>query len=331
MNYQQSNDRLLCIYHGNCADGFTSAWAVWKKHPDAQFVKGIYGEAPPDCTNREVVIVDFSYKRDVLIEMAKQAKSILILDHHISAEKDLVDLPENVTTIFDMNRSGAMITWEYYHPDEPISLLIQHVQDRDLFLFNIPNTSTFQSNLFSYEYTFENWDKVENICGNVDSYNYFIEQGIAIERKHLKDVKELIELNQTETIIAGFVVPLLNAPYFYSSEAGNLMSKNRPFAACYWDTPTGRVFSLRSHPSGEDVSVIASKFGGGGHKHASGFRLTLEQLHNSSFSLQGTMDELINYVVKYHDIQYANQLLSTSELTEPHKRSLLQVIRHETI
>lgn len=22
--------RTICIYHGNCADGFTAAWAVWK-------------------------------------------------------------------------------------------------------------------------------------------------------------------------------------------------------------------------------------------------------------------------------------------------------------
>lgn len=24
----------LCIYHGNCADGFTAAWAVWKRDLD---------------------------------------------------------------------------------------------------------------------------------------------------------------------------------------------------------------------------------------------------------------------------------------------------------
>jgi nanoRNase/pAp phosphatase (c-di-AMP/oligoRNAs hydrolase) len=56
------------------------------------------------------------------------------------------------------------------------------------------------------------------------------------------------------------------------------MSLASPFAACYWDTPAGRVFSLRSGENGMDVSVIAQKYGGGGHKHASGFRVPFEQL-----------------------------------------------------
>lgn len=42
-------DPTLCIYHGNCADGFGAAWAVWKKYPDIEFHAGVYGEAPPSC------------------------------------------------------------------------------------------------------------------------------------------------------------------------------------------------------------------------------------------------------------------------------------------
>jgi len=33
------------------------------------------------------------------------------------------------------------------------------------------------------------------------------------------------------------------------------------------------VFSLRSQEGGIDVSEIAIKFGGGGHKHAAGFKV----------------------------------------------------------
>lgn len=46
-------------------------------------------------------------------------------------------------------------------------------------------------------------------------------------------------------------------------------------AACYWDTPEGRVFSLRSTDTGPDVSEIAKAYGGGGHAHAAGFRVPL--------------------------------------------------------
>jgi len=52
------------------------------------------------------------------------------------------------------------------------------------------------------------------------------------------------------------------------------MGKGEPFAACYMDTPEGRVYSLRSSDDGLDVGEIAKKFGGGGHKHAAGLELT---------------------------------------------------------
>lgn len=50
----------ICIYHGGCADGFTAAWAVWKRWPDVEFVAGIHGDPPPDVTGKHVLIVDFS-------------------------------------------------------------------------------------------------------------------------------------------------------------------------------------------------------------------------------------------------------------------------------
>jgi hypothetical protein len=37
------------------------------------------------------------------------------------------------------------------------------------------------------------------------------------------------------------------------------------------------VFSLRSSANGLDVSEIARSFGGGGHRHAAGFRLSFDE------------------------------------------------------
>lgn len=273
---------LLCIYHANCVDGFTAAWAVWRAHPDTEFYEGVYGEEPPECTGRDVVMVDFSYKREVILGIAEAANSLLILDHHKSAQGELVDLPDNVTAFFDMERSGAMMAWNHYHPDRAPSDLIIHVQDRDLWQFKRVQTRAFQANLFSLEYTFENWDGVHSLCADDYKYHQFVAEGEAIERKHFKDVAELIRAAATRSVIAGFDVPTLNAPYFYSSDAGHIMGKGEQFAVCYWDTPEGRVFSLRSEEGARDVSEIAAMFGGGGHKHAAGFKLPLDQLHKLS-------------------------------------------------
>ena len=39
-------------------------------------------------------------------------------------------------------------------------------------------------------------------------------------------------------------------------------------------TPDGRVFSLRSNFDGVDVSEVAKQYGGGGHRNASGFKVS---------------------------------------------------------
>jgi nanoRNase/pAp phosphatase (c-di-AMP/oligoRNAs hydrolase) len=57
----------------------------------------------------------------------------------------------------------------------------------------------------------------------------------------------------------------------YASDAGNILSEGRAFAATYYDTDKSRVFSLRSSKGGVDVGEVAKLFGGGGHKHAAGF------------------------------------------------------------
>src|ERR1700685_2580125 len=114
-----SRMKSLCIYHGNCADGFGSAWVVRKALGDVDFFPGVYMTPPPDVAGREVVMVDFSYKRPALLEMAKTAETILVIDHHKTAAEDLASLPvPNIDAVFDMEHSGAMLTWAHYFPDQ---------------------------------------------------------------------------------------------------------------------------------------------------------------------------------------------------------------------
>jgi oligoribonuclease NrnB/cAMP/cGMP phosphodiesterase (DHH superfamily) len=297
----------LCIYHGNCADGFTSAWAVWKALGDeCEFFPGVYQDAPPDVTGRDVIMVDFSYKRAALQEMCQPrgANSMLILDHHKTAEADLkslrgVDMAawtkplgwqryldcvaqddmENancngalVYQIFDMERSGAGLTWDFFHGGKRPAL-VQYVEDRDLWRFKLPLSREVNAFIFSYDYDFKTWDFINASMSDHMGVQNVADQGGAIERKHHKDIAELVKVTKRRMVIGGHEVWVANLPYTLTSDAGHLMAKGAPFAACYWDTPDGRVFSLRSTDEGLDVSEIAKAYGGGGHRNASGFRL----------------------------------------------------------
>lgn len=276
-----SNYHVLCIYHGNCADGFAAAVVVGWAIKNVEFHAGVHQKPPPDVTGKDVILVDFSYKRPVLLEMAQQAENILILDHHKSAKEELIDLPGNVTTVFDMNRSGARITWDYYNGPEEPPMLIRHIEDRDLWRFNLEGTREIQAALFSYPYEFALWGELL-----LSDPKKLRADGIAIERKHSKDIREFIGVAAYTMNIAGHDVPVLNVPYFYASDAGHIMAEGKPFAACYWDTLDERVFSLRSRDDGIDVSLIAKQFGGGGHPHAAGFKVMLFSKNDLNVNLK---------------------------------------------
>lgn len=282
----------LCIYHGKCADGFTAAWAVWKALGDCDFHPGIYGEAPPDVNGRDMVMVDFSYKRPILDTMVSAANSLLVLDHHKTAAADMAGLPaprsqwpihlgylgapgcSHVGALFDMDRSGAQITWDYFHPEGPHPLLVDYIGDRDLWRFELPLSREVNAFVFAHEYTFDNWDHLNRLMHDHMDVQRVAEMGAAIEKKHHKDVAELVDVTRRTMRIGGMDMPVANIPYTLTSDAGHLMAKHdQGVAACYWDTPAGRVFSLRSTENGPDVSAIAKGYGGGGHKNAAGFQM----------------------------------------------------------
>ena len=262
----------ICIYHENCADGFGAAWVVHKALGDIEFFAGKYQEPPPDVTGKDVVMVDFSYKRPVLLEMAEKANSILIIDHHKTAIEDLVNLPWKVTTKFNIGCSGAILTWEWFFPGQEPPPLLLHIEDRDLWRFALPHTREILAAVFSYPYDFKVWDQLMT-----KPILTLWAEGSVINRKHLKDIKELLNVTTREMCIGGYRIPIANLPHTLTSDAANELAKGKPFAGCYYDAPNGRNFSLRSTGEGVDVSVIAKQYGGGGHRNASGFRVSFAE------------------------------------------------------
>lgn len=266
------------IYHHPCLDGFTSAWAAKQAMGNtAEYVPGNYSnnDTLPDVDNRIVYLLDFSYPKDTMIKLAIRANTVIVLDHHLSAQKDLEPLLDAgiIEGEFDMDRSGAMITWNWFFPDREAPEFIRYVQDRDLWIKELPYTEEINLAMFAYDYTFDNWDTI-----SVTPIDVLRDEGIAIYRKHMKDVRELTEQVQYMTIGGFENVPTVNANYFYGSDLCGLLSEKCPFSAYYWVNKEGEyVFGMRSFKDFKgaiDVSEIAKGYGGGGHKHASGFCLS---------------------------------------------------------
>ena len=263
--------KTLCIYHGGCNDGFGSAYLVNHFLGDkVDFHYGIYQKEPPDCTDRDVIIVDFSYKRPVMEEIITHANSVTVLDHHKSAEAELAPLLQSgeLKGQFDMDRSGVAMTWDWFcSTPEALPWLFAYIQDRDLWRKRLPNCDEIIMALRSYPQKFEVWRSI--IDAGKDA---LLADGIAIHRYYRTIIDDL-KRNAIPQNIAGITVPVVNSPYHFASELAGELAEGEPFAACYWNHAYGTTYSLRSRDDGHDVSAIAAQYGGGGHRNAAGFKV----------------------------------------------------------
>jgi hypothetical protein len=257
------------LYHANCYDGFGAAYAAWKALDcPAKFIPVSYGQPPPNTQDAdEIFILDFSYDAEVLMEMAKYAK-VIVLDHHKTAEEKLKPLigKQNPHVVFDMNRSGALMAWEYFHGDgfKDVPRLIKHISDRDLWKFEIYGSKEVHSALVSLPFDFDVWDRLD-----VDS---LITVGAACLQFESSVVKKICSSAWIGKI-DNFEVPIVNTAAHWSEVGHELLQlyPDNPFAACFTVMKNSTMWSLRGRGD-FDVSEIAKKFGGGGHKSAAGFK-----------------------------------------------------------
>lgn len=268
---------MIGIYHAHCIDGFGSAMVLKRAMPQIELHPGIYGHEPPDVKDQNVYIVDFSYKREIIKEMLTTAASVTIIDHHKTAIEDLQGLSHpNLVKIFDQSMSGAGLTFKTFYPSEPVPAMIQHIQDRDLWKFELENTNEVCAFLYSLDFDINQWLAYNFWAKFVD--DLVLQQGRALVRQRKKDITSALKRVPQMVTIGGWKIPCLNVQPSISSEVCQGLAHNFPFAASYSDTHNKRIFSLRSNKDGADVAYIADLYGGGGHKHAAGFSIDLESM-----------------------------------------------------
>lgn len=299
----------ICIYHGHCDDGFGAALAVHLRWGDeVLYVPGQYGKPiDADVTGKRVLFVDFSLKQDAMRELARKAGSIVVLDHHKTAEAELfpwsiggrrgpppslrarpngqqcalaridellaLNQMENVEPIvafFDMCKSGARMAWEFCHPDYDVPRLIEYIEDRDLWRFSFAETRAVSAALRTYPHDFDIWK------GFLADTSRLVLEGGTVLRGHQKNIASMCEQTY-EMLIGDTKVPAVNTPYHYASDAAHeLLQRNphAPFAVAWFRRGDGMLqFSLRSEDTRADVSVVAQRYGGGGHRNAAGFAI----------------------------------------------------------
>ncbi len=291
--------KTYVLYHANCWDGFCAAWLAKRAlSNDTEFIPVQYGESLPSMEPlSDVYLLDFSYPRQVMRQLLSQAHFVVVLDHHKTAQAELADIVDEFTmrpdlianqpgshlpvVAFDMNKSGGRLAWDYFCTDPksswancPVPWLVDYTEDRDLWRWKLDWSREINAFIRSFPLDFAKWDEFNMTGSGCEKWDTWIDAGSAILRREAQIVDDHVR-NAAERDIDGHKVLCVNATVLFSDIAGEL-SKNRPFGACYFDRSDGkRQWSLRSRDGGIDVSEIAKRHGGGGHRNAAGFEESL--------------------------------------------------------
>lgn len=257
----------LVIYHGGCLDGFTAAWVAHTYLDDCELMGAAYTDEPPTdevVANRDVYIVDFSYKREACERIHRAASRLVVLDHHKTAEAELAGLP---FAQFDMERSGAGMAWDFFTAGRERQWLVDYVEDRDLWRFALPDSKEVNAGIATTEMTLEAWSGLR-LQGR-DAARQLGKGALAFESMCARKAAETARVLRFE----GREVPFVNTQYQLASVTAGLLAESYPFAVAWFQTQGGAYqYSLRSRgEDAVDVSEIAKRWGGGGHKNAAGF------------------------------------------------------------
>ena len=255
------------IYHAHCTDGFGAAYSAWKLLGNrAEYHACTHGQKPPDVKGKNVVVLDFSFDNKTTKKMIKQAANLLVIDHHKSA---VVELHDIANTHFDMTKSGAMLSWEWFHPGKEPPKFIQYIMDRDLWKWELPYSKEFSAAFDMVPFEFEEFEKYED-----DSvFDDAVKRGSYILAYSKTVIKKVCD-KAVPKKLHGHDVMVVNSSH-WMSEIGSRLAPDCDFALIwYYDHAKQECkVSLRAFHDNIDVSEISKKFGGGGHKKAAGFTL----------------------------------------------------------
>jgi uncharacterized protein len=266
----------IIIYHSDCPDGFGAAYAAWKKFGDAATYLPWkdHSVLPEGLNGKTVYIVDFSFHAPLLKELNDTNTSVVVIDHHISAEADVRAYPQN---IFDNNHSGCVLAWKYFHPEAPVPLILQYVEDNDIWRNALLEYREFKIAFQQYPMTFEAWDTLSDSLTNENNLINFIAKGAILAKYEDKLVAGMIEGRELVSF-EGHTVYAVNTTRDFRDLVGNQLALLNEaegriaFGIVYYHKSGVVTMSLRSHGD-VDVSAMAQKYGGGGHKNASAIRV----------------------------------------------------------
>lgn len=267
---------IVIFYHSNCPDGFGAAWAAWKKFGDkAEYIpihagqdKGqLKGVIPK---NKTIYFLDVCVSPKDLERLKRTNKSVIVIDHHKTNGEMVRYATEH---LFDINHSGSVLAWLYFYPGKKVPKFLKYVETVDLWRFALPRTSELTTYAYSKPFDFKTWSGLARDFENPKKLKRYFELGKVLTEyeNNLVDSMvrqaELVKFSQHKILAANMPIKK------FSSFIGHKLCNKVPPFGITWYIKGGELnVSLRGNGT-IDVSKIAGRYGGGGHRNSAGFAI----------------------------------------------------------
>lgn len=271
--------RPLVIYHKDCTDGACAAWAAAHHLARAGLPEPVLLAAHPGITPEGAFAEEWAivFVVDVCIPRADVERlGAWVLDHHKTNEPLLAGYER---ARFDMSRSGAGLAWDevqailwglgYGVTQAARPWFVDYVEDRDLWRWALPDSRAINAALCMLKREPLAFSQISGPA----YYEDFREEGATI----LRVQEEAINRAADSAIIVtelGQRFALVASPVFQSEVGAELCARNGcPAIVWYSRADAGAALaqvSLRSTDAMADVSEVATRWGGGGHRNAAG-------------------------------------------------------------
>ena len=285
---------MKCFYHidddGKCA-AFWVKWFVGSSFENGkdEYIKINYGmDFPFDRIEdgEKVYIVDYSLPVEEMRRLLDITKDITWIDHHKTAIEKYKDFDEPIRGIRYDGIAGCMLTYCYLShmtqngegkikpftkdmiKDAPYFTKL--IADYDVWTFEYGDDTRYFHVAFESEDFEPQSDNWIFLMGEMNETQY-IENGKIMIKYRDSLAKEYCDSKGFETEFEGYKVYAMNvglagSDWFKSVDDGSY-DIFMPFSY----NGKYKTWSYSMYSKTVDVSVIAKKYGGGGHKGASGF------------------------------------------------------------
>jgi len=276
--------KKICFYHAGCPDGFGAAWSVRSAWGDQgrYIARGHEDRVRLDeCEDALVAFVDIAPARDELEDLARVTSQVVVLDHHVTARDRLASDTTLVNDLeaeghllhFDLTHSGAVLAWQYFRSDDELPMLLRYVEDQDLWNWSLPESDAVNAAIASYPREFEVWDRLAS-----NPIETLADQGKPILRANRMEVERRLE-HARPVALGTRRIEAVNAST-NRSQIGHRLAERAAYGQAWglvYRVEGSEVFNTLYSIGDLDISKVAVEYGGGGHKNAAGFRVSLER------------------------------------------------------